>query len=104
VLVLAWEWWSAGAGATPRPPRAPRSTERSATHGELSGFLARLERELEQAGFFEVPEKRPSMERNIRNVFTRADLTEQEVRTLHGVVTALRRRGRGAVPTGGGEV
>ena len=34
------------------------------------------------------------MERNIRNIFTRATLTLQEVRTLHGVVTALLRRGR----------
>jgi tRNA C32,U32 (ribose-2'-O)-methylase TrmJ len=34
------------------------------------------------------------MERNIRNVFTRAALTMQEVRTLHGIVTALLRRGR----------
>jgi tRNA/rRNA methyltransferase len=103
VLVVAWEWWSAGAEATPRPPRAPRPTERAATHQELSDFLARLEQELERTGFFEVPEKRPSMERNIRNVFTRAELTQQEVRTLHGVVTALRRQARGPDPGRGGE-
>jgi tRNA/rRNA methyltransferase len=94
VLVAAWEWWAAGAEVAVRPPRGPRPTERPATHDELSELLLRLERELERKAFFEVPEKRPSMERNIRNIFTRADLTQQEVRTLHGVVTALLRRGR----------
>jgi len=95
VLLVAWEWWSAGSEAALRPHRDPRPTERAATHDELSEFLVRLERELEAKGFFEVPEKRPSMERNVRNVFTRTVLTQQEVRTLHGVVTALLRDRRG---------
>ena len=35
------------------------------------------------------------MVRNLRNLFQRAELSEQEVRTLHGIVTALTaRRGR----------
>mgnify|MGYP006982825065 CR=1 FL=1 len=29
------------------------------------------------------------MVRNIRNLFQRADLTEQEIQTLHGIVTEL---------------
>ena len=29
------------------------------------------------------------MVRNLRNLFQRADCTEQELRTLHGVVTAF---------------
>ena len=98
VLVMGWEWWAAGDDATARPLRGPRPTERPATYEELSELLVRLESELERKGFFEVPEKRPAMERNIRNVFTRAELTLQEVRTLHGVVTALLRRER---PGGG---
>jgi tRNA/rRNA methyltransferase len=100
VLLLAWEWWAAGAEAAVRPHRDPRPPERPATYDELSEFLVRLETELERKNFFEVPEKRPAMERNIRNVFTRAALTVQEVRTLHGVVTALLRRGR---PGGDGD-
>ena len=35
------------------------------------------------------------MVRNIRNIFQRADLTEQEVRTLHGIVSGLIRRHEG---------
>ncbi len=30
------------------------------------------------------------MVRNLRNLFQRAQLTEQEVRTLHGIVSLLR--------------
>jgi tRNA/rRNA methyltransferase len=101
VLVLGWEWWSAGSQAAVRPHRDPRPPERPATYEELSELMTRLETELERKGFFEVPEKRPAMERNIRNMFTRAALTLQEVRTLHGVVTALLRRGRGAGPDAG---
>jgi tRNA/rRNA methyltransferase len=29
------------------------------------------------------------MVRNIRNIFQRADLTEQEIRTLHGIIKEL---------------
>jgi tRNA/rRNA methyltransferase len=101
VLVVAWEWWTTGSDAEVRPHRDPRPPERPATYEELSELMTRLETELENKGFFEVPEKRPAMERNIRNVFTRASLTLQEVRTLHGVVTALLRRGRPG--PGGGE-
>ena len=38
------------------------------------------------------------MVRNIRNIFTRAELTDQEVRTLRGIIVGLTGRpaGRGA--------
>ena len=36
-----------------------------------------------------VAEKRPRMVRNIRNIFNRSKLTDQEVRTLRGIVVAL---------------
>jgi tRNA/rRNA methyltransferase len=48
-----------------------------------------LEAELEICGFFRVAEKRPSMVDSIRSMFVRADLTDQELRTLHGIVTEL---------------
>jgi len=67
----------------------------AATKAELLIFFERLEAELENSGFFHVAERRPSMVRNIRNIFQRADLTEQEVRTLHGIVSGLIRRHKG---------
>ena len=60
----------------------------------MHGFYDQLEAELEAAGFFHPPEKRASMVRNLRVAFGRARLTDQEVRTLRGVVTALS-KGRG---------
>ena len=62
----------------------------------MQGLYGHLEDELETAGFFHPPEKKPSMVRNLRAVFARSSLNEQEVRTLRGVVTALS-RGRGQV-------
>jgi tRNA/rRNA methyltransferase len=33
--------------------------------------------------------KRPGMVRNIRHLFERGEVTEQEIRTLHGIVAEL---------------
>ena len=62
---------------------------RSATKSELQGFFDHLEGALDDCGFLRVQEKRPNMVRNIRNIFQRAQLTEQEVRTLRGVISGL---------------
>ncbi len=90
VLLCAYEWRLAAAGAP--PPRMGRESAGPADKRELEGFYAHLEAELDAAGFLYPPEKRPRMVRNIRNIFARADLTGQEVRTLRGIVAALARR------------
>lgn len=61
-----------------------------AKHGEVQGFLERLENELEERRFFRSEDLKPTMVRNIQNIFTRADISDQELRTLHGVLSALR--------------
>lgn len=60
-----------------------------APQGQLDEFLSRLETELENADFFKSAGLKPTMLRNIRSMFTRSDLTEQEVRTLHGILSAF---------------
>ncbi|MEM7443097.1 MAG: RNA methyltransferase [Pseudomonadota bacterium] len=55
----------------------------------LVNLFEHLEGALDEAEFFRVAEKRPSMVRALRNMLGRANLTEQEVRTWHGIVTAL---------------
>ena len=77
-------------------PAETLKTDRSrpATKAELLGLFGHLEAELDACGFLRVAEKRPSMVRNLRNIFQRARLTEQEVRTLRGVVTGLVEFGR----------
>lgn len=60
-----------------------------ASKGEIENLMAHLEDELAKAGFFRSPDQRPTLMRNIRNFFFRSAPTEQDVRTLHGVVSAL---------------
>ena len=62
----------------------------------MLGLYGHLERELETAGFFHPPEKTPNMVQNLRSALAKARFTDQEVRTLRGVITALS-RGRGRV-------
>jgi TrmH family RNA methyltransferase len=89
VMILAYEWWTA---AEATPPRALMTNEtRIATKGELDIFLDRLVAELDATGFLDNREKRPGMVRNLRHWFQRGEVTEQELRTLHGVVTELSR-------------
>jgi tRNA/rRNA methyltransferase len=55
----------------------------------LEALFAHLEEELERGRFFHPPDKTPLMKRNLRAPFLRARLTEQETRTLRGVIKAL---------------
>jgi hypothetical protein len=52
-------------------------------------FFNYLEVELDRAGFFRPKSKLPVMRRNLRNLFHRMQLTEQDVRTLRGMVVRL---------------
>ena len=60
-----------------------------ASKENLLHFFVRLEKALDDSGFFRVNEKRPTMVRNIRNIFQRSSLTDQEIRTLQGIITSL---------------
>jgi tRNA/rRNA methyltransferase len=62
---------------------------RPANKAELFGLFAHLEAELDRTGFLFPPDKRPAMVRNLRNMLARASFTEQDVRTLRGVIKAL---------------
>lgn len=62
-----------------------------APHGQMLELIKRLEGELDAGGFFRTEEQKPTMINNIRNMLLRAEMTEQEVRTFHGMITALRK-------------
>jgi len=96
VLIVAYEWLAAAMDAPAE--RLESSYSEAADKGELENFFQRLEGALDDGGFFKAPEMRPIMLRNIRNLFQRANLTEQEVRTLHGVMEAIKRAGRARPP------
>lgn len=87
VLLLGYEWFKSG-DATPGEVLHVGHS-RPATQAEFERFFDHLEEELILNGFLRDREKRPSMVRNLRSLFLRAQCTEQELRTLHGVVTAF---------------
>ncbi len=95
VLILAYEWYQTGLDPqTLTRVVMPTGDSRPARRAELMGLFRHLERELDGCGFLRVREKRPGMVRTLRNLLHRARLTEQEVRTLRGVVACLSERGR----------
>jgi tRNA/rRNA methyltransferase len=59
---------------------------------ELVGLFEHLERALEASGFFRPPEHRGTMVLALRALLQRANFTEQDVRTLRGVISALEGR------------
>jgi tRNA/rRNA methyltransferase len=87
VLVVGYEFYKlATAGVLPFTTH-----ERSppAAKAQLYAFFTDLDRELEKVEFFRPPEKRETMTINLRNIFTRMGPTQQDIRTLHGVVMAI---------------
>ncbi|MBP5856968.1 RNA methyltransferase [Marivibrio halodurans] len=91
VLLVTYEWFTA-ADRT-EPERLETNLSGIAGKGDLDNFVTRLGHVLDRGGFFRSPDMRPSVMRNIRNLFQRARPTEQEIRTLHGIVAAARRAG-----------
>jgi tRNA/rRNA methyltransferase len=87
VVIVGYEWFKrASGGALPfgMPEKsAPAPKE------QLFAFFASLERELEKVEFFRPPDKRETMQINLRNIFTRMQPTRQDVQTLHGVIMAI---------------
>ena len=87
VLIVGYEWFTAS--HEPRAEFLHAGHSRPANKAELIRFFEHFEEALDQSGFLRHPDKRPSMTRNLRNLFQRALCTEQELRTLHGVITAF---------------
>jgi tRNA/rRNA methyltransferase len=86
VLLAAYEWHKlASRGALPfggafHTPPAERET--------IASFFDYVEAELDAVNFYP-PEKKPVMARNMRDIFLRREMTEQDVRTLRGAIRAL---------------
>ena len=70
-------------------PFAAVERSRPASRDVVLSFFGYLEAELVAAGYFRPEDKAPVMRRNLRNIFHRIGLTEQDVRTLRGAVVRL---------------
>src|ERR1700722_19267805 len=87
VLLLGYEWLKA-ADATPAS-RTRKTIAVPATRQELVDLFVHLERELDAGGFFFPAAKKETMARNIRAMILRSQLSDQQARTIRGMIVAL---------------
>ncbi|AWM87613.1 RNA methyltransferase [Microvirga sp. 17 mud 1-3] len=89
VLLMAYEWQRQATGSA--LPFAGGTESLPAPREMLVSFFDYIEGALDSLDYF--PEdKRPIMVRNMRDIFHRLALTEQDVRTLRGAIRALAER------------
>ncbi|MBV9286542.1 MAG: RNA methyltransferase, partial [Hyphomicrobiales bacterium] len=88
-LICSYEWFKAAYGDAPARSTAPRAKSPPAQREMVLAFFDYLEAKLDENGFFRPPTKKPAMRRNLRNIFHRMELTQQDVRTLWGAVARL---------------
>jgi tRNA/rRNA methyltransferase len=86
VVIVAYEWFKLAGSGLPfsEPDKSPPASKQ-----QLLAFFSSLEGELEKVEFFRPPDKRDTMQINLRNIFTRMALTQQDIRTLHGVIMSI---------------
>lgn len=98
VLLMAYEWRKNSDNITlgrktefdgPAKEGTLLKTTKPANKRELIGLFEHLNKELENSGFFRTVEKTPQMMRNIRNMIIRMKPTDQDVRTMRGIITTL---------------
>lgn len=93
VLLFGWEWQRASSTDETGGNHPP------ATRADLDAFVDRLETELDESGFFLTPDLKPTTQRTLRSIFSRANPSTEEVKFLHGMVTALKKKN----PAGSGD-
>jgi tRNA/rRNA methyltransferase len=90
VMLLCYEWFKAADDTVPRRiDHGPIA--RKATRKEMFDLFEHLENELLTSGFLYPPSKETPMIRHMRALLNRANLTDQEVRTIRGMIVALTR-------------
>ncbi len=98
VVIVGYEWFKLAGGGT--LPFAMPEKSAPAPKQQLLAFFASLERELEKVEFFRPPDKRETMQINLRNIFTRMQPTQQDIQTLHGVIMAIAEGRKGSARGG----
>ncbi len=109
VLLLGYEWLKSSDDASlgrvttyesPLNTGVYLNKDAPASKHEMLGLYEHLETELERLGFFNPSARRHVVVRNVRNMLGRINATEQEVRTLRGIVATLANgKGRRRKPT-----
>lgn len=91
VLLMGYALYSHQLNIEDKEPRIRKGSSPFATKDEIDNFLTRLYDTLDDKGFFKTEEMKPVMKQNLENLFTRGQLTQQEVNTLHGIIKALQK-------------
>lgn len=86
VAIVAYEWYQT---QTEFKGKLHLGESVPASQGQIKDFLSTLENSLDVTHFWRIDHKKPIMWQNLQNIFTRMDLTEQEVKTLHGMIKSL---------------
>jgi tRNA/rRNA methyltransferase len=90
VLLVGYEWHKTQ--LTQTMPEFVTNATKPATKGQLLKFFDFLEDQLGDFKNLQDEEKRPTLLRNLHNIFTRNQMTEQELNTLYGLIGYLRRK------------
>jgi tRNA/rRNA methyltransferase len=92
VLLIGYEWFQAKDNTPALQTYQGRSSP--ATSDDYLHFYQRLEDELDRTGFFPNEDMKPTITHNLQSMLRRAEMTDQEVRTWHGVISALTKEPR----------
>jgi len=87
VLLVGYEWYQHYINAPQQEFKIGKTN--FANKEKILMFLQILENKSAASGIFNQPEKRERMLINLRNIFTRTQITEQELNTLYGVINHL---------------
>ena len=109
VLILGYEWMKAHGRASlgrvttyekPLTSGLYLNDDVPATREAMLGLFNHIEGELDRLGFFNPVEKRHTVVHNLRTMLLRMGATDQEVRTLRGIVATLAKgKGPGRKPS-----
>ena len=89
VLLICYEWFFNITKLNKLTDISIKNEKVMANKSELNYFIDRLVSILDSTNFFTPNEKRKVMINNIEAIFTRNNLTLQELNTLHGVISSI---------------
>lgn len=90
VILISYEWFIRSQTTVLKKEISIGETI-PATQSTLQHFLNDLERDMDKSNYWREDHKKPLMWQNLQNIFTRLQLTEQDLRTLRGVIQSLKR-------------
>ncbi|MBE6462581.1 MAG: RNA methyltransferase [Alphaproteobacteria bacterium] len=88
VLILSYEYYKTTISV--EPSRFITNGGQIASKEKLIKFLSKLNEDIKQSPRLRDEDHTQSLLRNINNIFTRAQLTEQELNSLYGIVNILK--------------